>query len=45
MRGCVDSAKVDLKEMGVERVDWICLTQDRVQWRANIETGMKVRTV
>jgi hypothetical protein len=29
-----DSIKIDVKENALKDMDWICLAQDRVQWRA-----------
>jgi hypothetical protein len=33
---------MDLKEMGWEGVDWIHLAQDKVQWRAVVNTVMSL---
>jgi hypothetical protein len=35
--------KLDLKEMGTRGANWIQLGQDRVQWRAFINTVMNLR--
>jgi hypothetical protein len=35
-----DNIKIDLREKGLEGVDWIHLTQDRDQWRAFVNTVM-----
>jgi hypothetical protein len=34
---------MDLRETGCEVVDWIHLAQDRDQWRAVVNTVMKLR--
>jgi hypothetical protein len=33
-----DNIKVDLREIGIDGVNWIQLAQDRVQWRAFVNT-------
>jgi hypothetical protein len=33
---------VDLREIGQEGVNWICLTQDRDQWWAIMKTVMNL---
>jgi hypothetical protein len=33
-----DNIKTDLSEIGSEGVDWICLAQDMVEWRAFVNT-------
>jgi hypothetical protein len=33
-----DSIKMDLREMGIDGANWIRLAQDRVQWRAFVNT-------
>jgi hypothetical protein len=38
-----DITKVNIKEIGFEDVDCIYLTQDRVQWRALLNTTMNLR--
>jgi hypothetical protein len=38
-----DNIKMDLREMGIDGADWIRLAQDRVQWRAFVNTVMKLR--
>jgi hypothetical protein len=32
--------KMDLREIGLDGMDWIDLTQDRDQWRALVNTVM-----
>jgi hypothetical protein len=39
----VDNIKMDLKEIGWGGMDWICLAQDREQWRALVNTVMNLR--
>jgi hypothetical protein len=41
--GCVDSIKIDLREIGWDGMDWIDLAQDRDHWRALVNTVMNVR--
>jgi len=38
-----DNIKMDLREIGIDGSNWIRLAQDRVQWRAFVNTGMKPR--
>jgi hypothetical protein len=42
-RSWVDNIKMDLREIGWGDVDWINLAQDRDQWRALVNTIMKLR--
>jgi hypothetical protein len=35
--------KIDLRETGWDGIDWIHLAQDRDQWRALVNTVMKLR--
>jgi hypothetical protein len=35
-----DNIKMDLREIGIDRVNWIQLAQDRVQWWACVNTVM-----
>jgi hypothetical protein len=37
-----DNIKMDLREMGIEGANWIQLAQDRVQWRACVNTVMNL---
>jgi hypothetical protein len=37
-----DNIKVDLREMVIDRLNWIWLAQDRVQWRAFVNTVMNL---
>jgi hypothetical protein len=39
----VDNIKIDLMEIGWGRMDWIGLAQDRGQWRALVNTVMKLQ--
>jgi hypothetical protein len=36
-----DNIKMDLREIGIDGANWIRLAQDRVQWRAFVNTVMK----
>jgi hypothetical protein len=38
-----DNIKLDLREIGLDGVKWIQLAQDRVQWRAFVNTVMNLR--
>jgi hypothetical protein len=38
----VDNIKMDLKETGCGGMDWIDLAQDREQWRALVNTVMRL---
>jgi hypothetical protein len=38
-----DNIKMDLGEIGVDGASWIQLAQDRVQWRAFVNTVMNLR--
>jgi hypothetical protein len=38
-----DNIKIDLGEIGIDRANWIRLAQDRVQWRAFVNTVMDLR--
>jgi hypothetical protein len=42
-RRCEDNIKMDLREIGIDGVKWIRLAQDRVQWRAFVNTVMNLR--
>jgi hypothetical protein len=35
-----DNIKMDLREIGIDKANWIRLAQDRVQWRACVNTEM-----
>jgi hypothetical protein len=37
-----DNIKMDLREIGWGRMDWIDLAQDRDQWRARLNTAMNL---
>jgi hypothetical protein len=38
-----DNIKLDLTEIGIDGANWIRLAQDRVQWRAFVNTVMNFR--
>jgi hypothetical protein len=38
-----DNIKIDLREIGIDGANWILLAQDRVQWRACVNTVMNLR--
>jgi hypothetical protein len=38
-----DNIKMDIRETGIDVANWIWLTQDNVQWRAFVSTGMNLR--
>jgi hypothetical protein len=38
-----DNIKMDLRELGIDGANWIRLAQDRVQWRAFVNTVMNLR--
>jgi len=38
-----DNIKLDLREMSINGTNWIQLVQDRVQWRAFLNTVMNLR--
>jgi hypothetical protein len=38
-----DNIKTDLREIGIDGANWIQLAQDRVQWRACVNTIMNLR--
>jgi hypothetical protein len=38
-----DNIKMDLREIEIDGANWIRLAQDRVQWRAFVNTVMSVR--
>jgi hypothetical protein len=38
-----DNIKLDLRDIGINGVNWIQLGQDRVQWRACVNTVMNLR--
>jgi hypothetical protein len=39
----IDNIKMDLLEIGLSVVDWICLAQDRYRWRALVYVVMNLR--
>jgi hypothetical protein len=40
-----DNIKVDLGEIGIDGANWIRLAQDRVRWRAFVNTIMNLRVL
>jgi hypothetical protein len=38
-----DNIKMDLREIGINGANWIQLAQDRVQWRAFVNTVMNLQ--
>jgi hypothetical protein len=38
-----DNIKTNLREIGIDGVNWIQLAQDRIQWRAFVNTMMNLR--
>jgi hypothetical protein len=38
-----DNIKLDLREIGINEANWIWLAQDRVQWRAFVNTVMNLQ--
>jgi hypothetical protein len=42
-RRWVDNIKMDLREIGLDGIDWIDLAHDRDQWRALVNTVMDLR--
>jgi hypothetical protein len=38
-----DNIKLDLREIGIDGENWIRLAQDRIQWRAFVNTVMNLR--
>jgi hypothetical protein len=42
-RRWVDNIKIDVREIGLDGVDWIDLAEDRDQWRALVNTVMNLR--
>jgi hypothetical protein len=44
-RRWVDNIKMDLGEIGWDGRDWIKLAQDRDQWRALVNTAIKLRVL
>jgi hypothetical protein len=44
-RGWEDGVGMDLREIGLEGVDWIRLAQDRDWWRAVVSAVMNLRVL
>jgi hypothetical protein len=38
-----DNIKLDLREIGIDRANWILLAQDSVQWRVFVNTVISLR--
>jgi hypothetical protein len=38
-----DNIKMDLREIGIDRANWIRLARDRVQWQVFVNTVMNLR--
>jgi hypothetical protein len=38
-----DNTKMDLREIGIDGANWIQLAQDRVHWRAFVNTVLNLR--
>jgi hypothetical protein len=38
-----NTIRMDLREIGIDRENWIQLAQDRIQWRACVNTIMNLR--
>jgi hypothetical protein len=38
-----DNIKMDLREIGIDGMNWIRLAQDRIKWRAFVNTVMNLR--
>jgi hypothetical protein len=38
-----DNMKMDLREIGIDRANWIQLAEDKVQWWACVNTVMNLR--
>jgi hypothetical protein len=38
-----NNIKMDLREIGIDGTNWIQLAQDRVQWRAFVNTVLNLR--
>jgi hypothetical protein len=38
-----DNIKMDFREIGIDGENWIWLAQDRIQWRAFVNTVMNLR--
>jgi hypothetical protein len=45
MRGWEDGVRMDLREIGLEVVDWIRLAQNRDRWRDVVSAVMNLRVL
>jgi CRISPR/Cas system-associated protein Cas7 (RAMP superfamily) len=41
----IDGIRMDLREIGLESVDWIYLAQDRDRWQALVNTVMDLQVL
>jgi hypothetical protein len=41
-RRCADNIKIDLREVGLDQLDWIGLAQDSDKWRALVNAVMNL---
>jgi hypothetical protein len=39
----VDNIKIDLREIGLDGMNWINMAQDRGEWRALVNAAMNLR--
>jgi hypothetical protein len=40
-----DNIKLDLMEIGIDEANWIQLAQDRIQWRASVNTVINLQVL
>jgi hypothetical protein len=38
-----DNIKMDLRELGIDGVNWVWIVEDRVQWRAFVNTAVNLQ--
>jgi hypothetical protein len=41
----VDNIKIDLRDIGLDAMDWIDLAQDKEQWRALVNMVMNLQAL